>query len=115
YYAYDISNTKNTTLPGWDSIVKQLYYNLSLKDSFTIKANIFIFPKSLPSRYSYIGITSVDKREEEFGYVYTYSIDIVFLMKLYSSSLKNKNLLLDILEDIDSRNLNELGQKSSEN
>ena len=50
--------------PGWESIVKQLYYNLSLKDEYDIIKNIFCMPESMLEDFKYIGKTSVEGQEE---------------------------------------------------
>lgn len=94
YYA--ISSGNVSKFPGWESIVKQLYYNLSVEHIYDDIQNIFIMPKSLEKNYEYIGKASVKEKESNFGFVYAYAIDIELVMNAY---LVN-NYLEDVLNSI---------------
>ena len=92
---FEDEDIKREKLPGWGSVVKQLYYNLSLKDKgYENIKNIFLLPKSLENEeFEYIGYTSVDGKEEEFSYVLAFWMDIdVVLQDYVRSRNRNKDL-----------------------
>lgn len=83
--------------PGWESVVKQMYYNLSLKDKgFHGIRNIFIMPQSLPDGqiFSYIGFTGVEGKEADLGNVTAFSIDIDVVLRDYVTNEKRQDTLL---------------------
>lgn len=94
---YSIETNQVEKFPGWESIVKQMYYSLSLKNnSYSNIKNIFLLPQSLSSNtYQYIGYTGVEGKEDIFGYVKAFSIDIVTVLQAYSKV--NESSFLDIL------------------
>jgi len=87
---YLINKNDISSLPGWSSIVKQMYYRLSLSKEFDSIKNIFLLPKSLNKEIKYIGRTSVENYEDDFDYVYAFVIDIKLVIKSY---LKRKSLV----------------------
>lgn len=103
---YSIKSKNKNYYPGWPSIVKQLYYNLSISYNknipFEKMVNIFLMPgKSTNKIYNYIGKTSVESQENNFGFIYAFSIDINFIMENYIKNLSNKNQVLNnMINDI---------------
>lgn len=87
--------------PGWESVVKQLYYNMSVNDQYDDVQNIFIMPESLPigDSFKYIGKTSVMDKESEFGFVYAFSVDLSDITGAYTTNLYMKDLLNSIVEN----------------
>ncbi|MEX2955640.1 LlaJI family restriction endonuclease, partial [Staphylococcus pasteuri] len=86
--------------PGWESIVKQLYYNLSLKDEYDIIKNIFCMPESMLEDFKYIGKTSVEGQEKQFGYVDAFSLDLNLVISSYINNKKQNDLLNNIVKYI---------------
>lgn len=85
--------------PGWESVVKQLYYNLSVNDRYEYIQNIFIMPESLyyNQKFKYIGKTSVLNKETEFGFVYAFSVDLYTISNAYISNIYLKDLINEII------------------
>lgn len=96
YYSILSRNIKK--FPGWESIVKQIYYNLSLNQiGFSSIRNIFIMPATLNlKKYEYLGYSSVENKETELGLVLAYSLDIEFVFKSYVIGKR----LITLLEEI---------------
>ncbi|WP_026858883.1 LlaJI family restriction endonuclease [Jeotgalicoccus psychrophilus] len=97
YYSIDSGQVKK--FPGWPSIVKQLYYNLSLKKYYKKTYNIFIFPKIVSNSFEYIGKTSVKGLETEYGYIYAYAIDINDVFEYYKYNREMKEIIDLIIKD----------------
>lgn len=95
YYSI-ISNNINK-LPGWESIVKQMYYNLSVNNNYSNIQNIFIMPEFINKDYRYIGKTAVDGKEDTFGYVYAFSMNLEKVLKAYLNEKDLNNILTNIL------------------
>lgn len=96
---YSIGSGQVKKFPGWQSIVKQLYYNLSLKDHYKKTYNIFIFPKIVSNKFEYIGKTSVEGLEKEYGYIYAYAIDINDVFEYYKYNRDMKEIIELIIKD----------------
>lgn len=77
-------------LPGWGDIVKQLFYALSLKNSFNQLFNVFLFPVTCDIGFEYLGYASVEGMEDKFGKVLAFGIDIGTAMKFYVKELNNE-------------------------
>lgn len=103
---YSISKGETAKYPGWESIVKQMYYKLSFNHIYQTIKNIFIMPQSIKhkSKSAYIGKTSVEGKEYEFGYIYAYSVDIDTVLKSYISSYYLDDILRIIFTDVNCRN-----------
>ena len=99
YYSIKPKNVKK--FPGWESIVKQLYYNLSLNNiGFQKIKNIFIMPSSLqPKTYEYLGYSSVEDKENELGLVLAYSLDLQVILESYISGNRPTNILEQLVKD----------------
>nr|WP_263314759.1 LlaJI family restriction endonuclease [Mammaliicoccus sp. Marseille-Q6498] len=95
---YSITTSDVNKYPGWESIVKQMYYNISLNHLYENIQNIFIMPEvlSLSNKNKYIGKAAVQGKEDKFGYVYAFSIDLELVLQSY---LKDRTLNY-VLEDI---------------
>lgn len=93
YYSMDADYKLN--LPGWNSVVKQLYYNLSIKVDYKEKENMFLLPDlSLDNNlFNYIGLTSVDDFEEDLGVVYAFRVNTGFVLSSYLDKKNRKNFL----------------------
>lgn len=96
-------------LPGWRDIVKQLFYAISLKESSREVYNAFLFPSSCIQNYEYLGYSSVERKELEFGKVLAFGLDLQMVLKHYVEGNRNsqnkqviEQLLLEIvnLQDI---------------
>lgn len=107
-YYYINSNYFNK-MPGWESIVKQIYYNISVnKIDFESTVNLFVFPKTLESAIKYFGYTSVEGREKMFGYVLAFFADVESIWDsflLYKPNIELQNEILKtakrLLNDIE--------------
>ncbi|RIN97932.1 LlaJI family restriction endonuclease [Mammaliicoccus sciuri] len=95
YYSI-ISNNINK-LPGWESIVKQMYYNLSVNNIYSNIQNIFIMPEFINKDYRYIGKTAVEGKEDTFGYVYAFSMNLEKVLKAYLNEKDLNKILTNIL------------------
>ncbi|EPY7705168.1 LlaJI family restriction endonuclease [Bacillus paranthracis] len=86
-------------LPGWGDIVKQLFYALSLKDKFPLIYNAFLFPTQYGSGIEYLGYSSVDEKEEMFGRIFAFGLDVQKVMEFYigAMSMDESNDLRDAL------------------
>lgn len=95
---YSIKKGIPSSFPGWQDIVKQLFYSLSLKGKYKVKYNLFLMPGDLINRkFDYLGYTSVDGKEKEFGYVYAFSVDIKTVLDSYILNKTNKELFDQII------------------
>lgn len=94
---YSIITNEVKKFPGWESIVKQMYYNLSLYDLYDNIQNIFFMPETLSNEYKYIGKTAVQGKEDTFGYVYAYSINLDTVLKSYLNEINLENILSNII------------------
>ncbi|WP_414735386.1 LlaJI family restriction endonuclease [Carnobacterium divergens] len=96
YYAVQSNDVRK--FPGWESIVKQMYYNLSLKENkFIDIKNIFVMPSTHELiKYKYLGYSSVENKEKEFGLVLAYSVDLEYVIESYV----NEKSLTDLLEAV---------------
>lgn len=97
---YSIQSGQVKKYPGWQSIVKQLYYNLSLKNNFNETYNLFVFPKIVPGTFEYIGKTSVEGLEQQYGYIYAYAIDIFKVFESYKNNESMENIVDLIIRDV---------------
>ncbi|MDR0911813.1 MAG: LlaJI family restriction endonuclease [Methanobrevibacter sp.] len=90
--------------PGWAAIVKQLYYNLSLKDSKNIK-NAFILPSSINNhnKYQYIGHAGVEGKKKKFGIVNAFAVDIATVLEDYVLNKTRKDIFNEIVECIEDK------------
>lgn len=102
YYRIKVGLDK---LPGWGDIVKQLFYALSMKESFNGVFNIFLFPDTPDTKdsgFAFLGYASVSKKEDEFGKISAFGLDIETVMKFYVDELhtsKHQEFLQGILEE----------------
>lgn len=96
---YTVSTKNISKLPGWESIVKQMYYNLSLDGVYEDTQNIFIMPESLndTNGIKYIGYTSVEGKEQDFKHVFVFSIDIDKVLRSYTTGSYLDNLFSNII------------------
>ena len=110
---YSIETEDVYSFPGWEAIVKQLYYNLALKDIFDdIKdediRNIFLMPQSLDKnskdKFKYIGHTGVEDKEEDLGIVHAFSLDIKTVLNDYVLNKTNKHMFKKIIGFVDEKN-----------
>lgn len=99
---YSIESNKTSKFPGWESIVKQLYYSLSLKnENYNEIKNIFLFPQTLQDKtYHYIGFTAVEGKENELGHIKSFSIDIRTVLKGYLQ-IKQRTFLDTLVNQYD--------------
>ena len=97
---YSIQNRNEKKYPGWESIVKQLFYYLSLKDDYQEITNLFFMPEVLGTNYEFIGSTSVEGQEKKFGYIYAYSIDLILIIKSYCNNKSKLEILNSILSKL---------------
>jgi hypothetical protein len=77
-------------LPGWGDIVKQLFYALSLKKEFEEVFNVFLFPDSCINSFEFLGYSSVERKEDEFGKVLAFGIDIETAMRFWVNELNDE-------------------------
>lgn len=103
YYSMNENFTSNA--PGWNSVVKQLYYNLSMQLEFSEIQNMFLIPDiSVKNElYNYVGLASVNDYEEDFGVVYAFRINTEYVLSSYLNEISRKNLLNELLEKIKSK------------
>lgn len=94
---YSIITNEVKKFPGWESIVKQMYYNLSLNNLYDNIQNIFFMPETISGEYKYIGKTAVQGKEDTFGYVYAYSINLDKVLKSYLSDSNLHYILSNII------------------
>lgn len=97
---YSIQNRNEKKYPGWESIVKQLFYYLSLKDDYQEITNLFFMPEVLGTNYEFIGSTSVEGQEKKFGYIYAYTIDLILIIKSYCNNKSKLEILNSILSKL---------------
>ncbi|MFC5773227.1 LlaJI family restriction endonuclease [Ectobacillus antri] len=93
-------------LPGWGDIVKQLFYALSMKKGFNEVFNVFLFPDTRANVFEFLGYASVENREDEFGEVLAFGIDIETAMKFYVNELsveKRIEFLKKLIKELQSR------------
>lgn len=92
---YSMDETYKLNVPGWNSVVKQLYYNLSMSLKYENIKNLFLMPdlSSDNQSFSYIGLTSVVDYEEQFGVVYAYRVNTRFVLSSYLKNTSRKNYL----------------------
>lgn len=90
-------------LPGWGDIVKQLFYAMSFKESTRQIYNAFLFPSSYALGYKYLGYASVDNKENEFGKVLAFGMDVQMVLSQYIGEIRDtstqqivKNLLSEV-------------------
>lgn len=101
---YSIRSGNLSKFPGWESVVKQLYYNLSLKNEhYEHIKNIFIMPESLFTIFKFIGHTGVEGKEKEFGYVQAFSIDIHFVLDSYTRNMTQMTVFNSIVDFADEK------------
>ncbi|WP_239734764.1 LlaJI family restriction endonuclease [Mammaliicoccus sp. G-M28] len=111
---YSIITNEVRKFPGWESVVKQMYYNLSLNGSYDNIQNIFFMPETILSEYKYIGKTAVQGKEDIFGYVYAYSINLDIVLKSYLDEINLEHILNNIISHQKSLNYKESSNKNSE-
>lgn len=92
YYNY------NNNLPGWQDVVKQIYYKHSIEEEIKSEfgkrylskvnkiRNVFIFPHN-KSEIKYLGYVHVPE-VDRFGKVYAYAINIKEAMDIYATRKK---------------------------
>ncbi|MCY1028562.1 hypothetical protein OWI80_08315, partial [Mammaliicoccus sciuri] len=73
------------------------YYNLSVNNIYSNIQNIFIMPEFINKDYRYIGKTAVDGKEDTFGYVYAFSMNLEKVLKAYLNEKDLNNILTNIL------------------
>ena len=95
----EILDASISRFPGWEAVVKQLYYNGSMEGIYNNIENIFIMPENISNKFRYIGYTGVANREDQFGIVLAYSINIKKILVDYLSNEKNLSLITDIISD----------------
>ena len=110
---YSIETEDVNKFPGWESVVKQLYYSLALKNIFddvnndNIK-NIFLLPQSLDkeskNKFKYVGHTGVEGKEKELGIVHAFSLDIRAVLNDYVLNKTNKAMFKKIINIVDDKN-----------
>lgn len=99
YYSITTNNVQK--FPGWESIVKQMYYSMSLSHLYNDIQNIFLMPEMLINENKkYIGKTAVEGKESQFGYVYAYSLDINLVLKSYLREDNLNHILGEIIKNI---------------
>ncbi|MBL0847224.1 LlaJI family restriction endonuclease [Mammaliicoccus fleurettii] len=99
YYSIRTNNVQK--FPGWESIVKQMYYSMSLSHLYNDIQNIFLMPEMLINENKkYIGKTAVEGKESQFGYVYAYSLDINLVLKSYLREDNLNHILGEIIKNI---------------
>ncbi|MGB7474366.1 LlaJI family restriction endonuclease [Trichococcus sp.] len=96
---YSTSTGELSRFPGWESIVKQLYYSKSLEDKYKNIKNIFVLPDTIRcnSGFKKIGYTSVEGKESDFGYVFAFGIDIDLVLKNYTRHTYLTNIFFEII------------------
>lgn len=100
---YSINSEDTTTLPGWPSIVKQLYYRTSINDDYENVYNIFMIPKYMePQNIEYIGYSSVDKKEDVYSMIQAYFINTKMILISFIDDVQN-NYINEIYQDIKTR------------
>lgn len=101
---YSLDETLNNNLPGWSSLVKQMYYNLSMDTDYKFISNLFLIPRyfGLEENIDYIGYASVADYEESFGLVYAFNLNTKILLDDYLLEIIRPDLTRSLLEQIDS-------------
>jgi hypothetical protein len=113
YYSIEIEDINK--FPGWESVLKQLYYSLSFKDleldGKKIKdiKNIFLMSQSLlkddfKDNFRYIGFTGVEGKDE-LGIVHAFSLDIKTVLNDYVKNKDNMKMFKKLLKDVDNKTL----------
>lgn len=101
---YSTASQNVSRYPGWDSIVKQLFYAKSLEDNYKNIKNVFLMPDTIRDKTGIrkIGATSVEENEAKFGYVFSYGIDTELVLRNYLQNTHWINLVDVILNNSDS-------------
>lgn len=95
----EILDASITRFPGWEAIVKQLYYNTSMESCYSNIENIFVIPENINESYRYVGYTGVEGYESNFGIVLAYTINITKVLNDYLNEEYNLDLLSAIISD----------------
>lgn len=85
--------------PGWEAIVKQLYYSTSMGNRYSNTENIFVMPENIDESYRYVGYTGVEGYESIFGIILAYTVNIKKILNDYLNDENNSELLSDIIND----------------
>jgi len=102
---YSISNSENvkTKYPGGPDIIKQIFYRLTLEKKIGDKKlqNIFIFPRSVRNeQIQYLGKSSIEYFETDYGYIFAYALDIDMVMRAYVKNHYLHESLVRICEEV---------------
>lgn len=100
YYKVNFKNSNY--LPGWESIVKQLYYKDTFAKNLNVIGNFFVLPYSdYERKHNFIGKVSVDGLENKYGYIYAYTYDVTTAMEYYLEQKKDRQTIEDFLNNLE--------------
>lgn len=95
------------TIPGWPDLVKQFFYaNTMILDSQKKIENLFLFPYFFEIQtLEYFGYSAIDRKENEYGFIKGFLLNIITLMELYTNNEEGnlKEELIKINNDINKK------------